>query len=188
MLEKNWTTMSSKKLELGKVRFRALEPEDIDLLYEWENDAEIWEISNTYEPFSKFILAKYIKESNRDIYESRQVRMIIETTEGKAVGAIDLFDFDPFHLRAGVGILIHDEKERKLGYASDALELLCIYAADYLRLHQLFANISENNLASIHLFKTKGFELCGTKKDWRRTNNGWENELSFQKILGEELK
>ena len=171
------------KLEFGKVRFRALEPDDIDLPYEWENDSEIWEVSNTYEPFSKYILAKYIKESQRDIYESKQVRMIIETHEGKAVGAIDLIDFDPFHFRAGVGILIHDEKDRKLGYATDALQLLCNYATNHLRLHQLFANISADNLASIKLFETNGFELSGTKKDWRRTMDGWKNELMFQKIL-----
>lgn len=175
--------MTNTKLQFGKVRFRALEPEDIDLLYEWENDIEIWEVSNTLEPFSKYILAKYIKESQRDIYESKQVRMIIETLESRAIGAIDLFDFDSFHFRAGVGILIHDEKDRKLGYATDALQLLCNYAANYLRLHQLYANISEDNLASIHLFKSNGFELIGTKKNWRRTLDGWKNELMFQKIL-----
>ncbi len=175
--------MSTKKLVFGKIRFRALEPDDIDLLYEWENDAEIWEVSNTFEPFSKYILAKYIKESQRDIYESRQARMIIETLEGDAVGAIDLFDFDPFHFRAGVGILIHNEKDRKLGYATDALKLLCDYAENYLRLHQLYANISQDNLFSIQLFINNGFELCGTKKEWRRTTDGWKNELMFQKIL-----
>lgn len=175
--------MNSKKLEFGRIRFRALEPDDIDLLYEWENDASIWEVSNTFEPFSKYILAKYIKESQRDIYEAKEVRMIIETLEGTAVGAIDLFDFDPFHLRAGVGILIHNEKDRKLGYATDALQLLCTYATDYLRLHQLYANISEENKASIQLFTSNGFELCGTKKDWRNTLGGWKAELMFQKIL-----
>lgn len=175
--------MNSKKLEFGKIRFRALEPDDIDLLFEWENDAGIWEISNTFEPFSKYILAKYIKESQRDIYESKQVRMIIETLEGEAVGAIDLFDFDPFHFRAGVGILIHKEKDRKLGYATDALQLLCNYATNQLRLHQLFANITDDNLPSIQLFAANGFELCGTKKDWRRTEDGWKAELIFQKIL-----
>jgi len=168
---------------LGTIRFRALEPDDIDLLYQWENDAQIWEVSNTLEPFSKYLLAKYIKESKHDIYESKQVRMIIETLQGKAVGAIDLFDFDPFHFRAGVGILIHDKKDRKKGYAHDALQLLCSYAANHLRLHQLFANISADNLASIQLFKKNGFELSGTKKDWRRTMDGWKSELFFQKIL-----
>jgi diamine N-acetyltransferase len=175
--------MTNKKLEFGKVRFRALEPDDIDLLFEWENDAAIWDISNTYEPFSKYILAKYIKDSQRDIYEAKQTRMIIETLDGHAVGAIDLFDFDPFHFRAGVGILIHDDKDRKLGYATDALHLLCIYSTDHLRLHQLYANITEDNLASIQLFENNGFELCGTKKEWRRTENGWKAELIFQKIL-----
>ncbi len=175
--------MASKKLEFGKVRFRALEPDDIDLLFEWENDAEIWDISNTYEPFSKYILAKYIKESQRDIYEAKQTRMIIETLEGHTIGAIDLFDFDPFHFRAGVGILIHDEKDRKMGYATDALQLLCNYSSEYLRLHQLYANITEDNRTSIQLFENNGFELCGTKKDWRRTEDGWKAELMFQKIL-----
>lgn len=175
--------MTTMKLELGKIRFRALEPEDIDLLFEWENDTEIWEISNTNEPFSKYILAKYIKDSQRDIYESKQVRMIIETLDGKPVGAIDLFDFDPFHFRAGVGILIHSKNDRKLGYAADALELLAKYASEYLRLHQLYANITEDNVASVHLFKKVGFELVGIKKDWRRTLNSWKNELLFQKIL-----
>ena len=109
--------------------------------------------------------------------------MIIETLNGNAVGAIDLFDFDPFHFRAGVGILIHNEKDRKLGYATDALHLLSDYAINYLRLHQLYANITADNLASIQLFKNNGFELVGIKKDWRRSLNGWENELMFQKIL-----
>jgi len=175
--------MINNKLELGKIRFRALEPDDIDLLYAWENDSEIWEVSNTFEPFSKYILAKYIKDSQHDIYESKQVRMIIETIKGKAVGAIDLFDFDPFHFRAGVGILIHDKKDRKMGYANDALQLLCTYSATHLRLHQLYANISVDNLISIQLFKNNGFELTGTKKDWRRTMDGWKTELFFQKVL-----
>lgn len=175
--------MIGKQLEYGNVRFRALEPEDIDVLFEWENDASIWEVSNTYEPFSKYTLAKYIKDSHRDIYESRQVRLIIENLDEKPVGAIDLFDFDPFHFRAGVGILIHNEDDRRHGYASDALNLLCLYATDHLRLHQLFANIGEENEASIRLFTKAGFELTGTKKDWRRTRNGWASELLFQKIL-----
>jgi len=175
--------MITNKLELGNIRFRAIEPDDIDLLYKWENDTEIWDVSNTYEPFSKYILAKYIKDSQRDIYESRQTRMIIETLEGIPVGAIDLFDFDPFHFRAGVGILIHDEKDRKLRYATNALQLLCNYASQYLRLHQMYANITEDNQASIQLFTNNGFELCGTKKDWRNTLDGWKTELMFQKVL-----
>jgi RimJ/RimL family protein N-acetyltransferase len=90
-----------KTLVFGKIRLRPLEPEDIDILYEWENNMEIWEAGNTKTPFSRYILAQYIKESGKDIYEQKQLRLIIQTETGEPVGAVDLFDFDPYHLRAG---------------------------------------------------------------------------------------
>ena len=43
-------------LETDSVRLRALEPEDIDVLYKWENDTRIWKMSNTVAPFSKYVL------------------------------------------------------------------------------------------------------------------------------------
>jgi diamine N-acetyltransferase len=111
------------------------------------------------------------------------MRLIIETLGGRAVGAIDLFDFDPFHFRAGIGILIHNLEDRHKGYATDALRALCDYARDYLRVHQLYANICEDNLPSIQLFENAGFTLSGTKKDWVRRPDGWKSELIFQKIF-----
>lgn len=35
------------------IRLRALEPEDLELLYSWENNLSYWVISNTITPFSK---------------------------------------------------------------------------------------------------------------------------------------
>ena len=175
--------MSLKKLEYGEIKLRPLEPEDIDLLYEWENDMTIWEVSNTLVPFSRYILEQYILNSKQDIYESKQLRLIIETQAGQAVGAVDLFDFDPFHQRAGVGILIHNVSERRKGFAHDALVLLCQYANEILQLHQLYANISNDNSASIHLFEKCGFEFAGCKKDWIRSGKTWKDELIYQKIF-----
>src|SRR5665811_1054943 len=109
------------QITYGKITLRPLEPEDIDLLYRWENDIEIWEVSNTKTPFSKHILAQYIAESAKDIYETKQLRLIIGNEKLQAVGAVDLFDFEPYHLRAGVGILIHNKTDQNRGYASDAL-------------------------------------------------------------------
>ncbi|MDX9883799.1 MAG: GNAT family N-acetyltransferase [Prolixibacteraceae bacterium] len=175
--------MTINKLEYGTVRLRPLEPEDIGLLYSWENEMAVWEVSNTLVPFSKYILEQYILNSQRDIYESRQLRLVIETLEGKPVGAVDLFEFEPVHQRAGVGILIHHAGERQKGYATDALLLLCSYAREILGLHQLFANITAGNEASLHLFTKCGFELCGRKKDWIKSGSGWKDELVFQQLL-----
>ncbi|MFV0266639.1 MAG: GNAT family N-acetyltransferase [Draconibacterium sp.] len=170
-------------LTYGKISLRPLEPEDIDLLYQWENNIEIWQVSNTKAPFSKHILAQYLAESAKDIYATRQLRLIIQDENMQAVGAVDLFDFEPYHLRAGVGILIHQTEDRSKGYAGDALLALSVYALEMLGLKQLYANIAVDNAVSIHLFEKAGFQQSGIKKDWLKTRNGWKDEILFQKLL-----
>ena len=167
----------------GRITLRALEPEDLDLLFEWENDSSLWIISNTRAPFSKYVLTQYLKNASRDVYEQKQVRLIIETTDKKGVGAVDLFDIDFFHQRAGVGILIHKTEDRRHGYASDALNALENYVTETLGLRQLFANISEDNTGSIHLFQKAGYSLTGIRKKWLNTLSGWKDEWFFQKML-----
>ena len=173
----------NKQITYGKIALRPLEPEDIGLLYQWENDMDIWEVSNTKTPFSKHILAQYIIESAKDIYETKQLRLIIQNEKLEPVGAIDLFDFEPYHLRAGVGILIHNKQDQNKGYATDALFALSKYTFEVLGLKQLYANISADNETSIKLFEKCGFEKAGTKKNWLKTVTGWKDEILFQKIF-----
>ena len=175
--------MNSEKLAYGHVRLRPLEPEDLEFLYKWENDLQLWEVSNTLTPFSKYILKQYIQESHRDIFETKQLRLIIEDLRGKAVGTVDLFDFDPYHQRAGIGVLIYSSKDRRKGLASDAIKLITNYSFKVLGLHQVFANITSRNQASIQLFEKAGFKKSGLKKDWRRTADGWLDELVYQLIF-----
>lgn len=164
------------------ISLRALEPEDLATLFRWENDTETWNVSDTLTPFSKHVLAQYLENAHLDIYTTKQFRFIIfENTTLSPVGTLDLFDFDPFHQRAGVGILI-DAQYRNKGYATEALTLLEKYCFDTLQLHQIYANIAENNPKSITLFEKHGFELIGVKKEWRKQQHQWINELSYQKI------
>lgn len=165
------------------IRLRAIEPEDLDYIYIWENDTSIWHLSNTLTPFSYYIIKKYIENSHLDIFEAKQLRLIIEIIDIKTpVGCIDLFDFDPVNKRAGVGILIADTDNRKKGFASEALELLIKYAFDILKLHQLYAGISENNTDSIKLFTKFNFVKTGEKKDWILYENKWITEYFYQLI------
>jgi diamine N-acetyltransferase len=169
------------------ISLRALEPNDIDVLYKWENDIENWRVSNIQTPFSRHTLQQYIETAHQDIYSVKQLRLIIELSlstadEKMAIGCIDLFDFDPKHLRAGVGVLIAEKTERGKGYASDALLLLINYAFDVLNLHQLYCNISAENEASILLFQKHGFQISGIKKQWIRDKNIFKDELFLQLI------
>jgi diamine N-acetyltransferase len=164
----------NNQLTYGKISLRPLEPGDIDLLYQWENNIEIWEVSNTKAPFSKHLLAQYLLQAAKDIYETKQLRLIIQNEKMEAVGAIDLFDFEPYHLRAGVGVLIHNKSDRNQGYAKDALQALSNYTFEILGLHQLYANISSDNLNSIQLFQNSGFKQIGIKKKLDKNDGGLE--------------
>ncbi len=165
------------------VKLRALEPEDIEILYHWENDMKVWNVSDTLTPFSKYVLNKYIQNSHLDIFQLKELRLIIEDkNEKEPVGLIDLFDFDPYHSRAGIGILVYNDDRRRLGYASSALDLFIFYAFRTLGLHQIFCNIGADNEASLRLFSNFGFEIIGIKKDWRKSLEGWSDEYVFQLI------
>ena len=165
-----------------KVKLRALEPEDLDFLFEVENNTNFWEVSSTQVPFSRYMLKKYLENAQQDIYEAKQLRMVIEEiSNNKTVGLIDIFDFNPKHKRAGIGIVI-SEPYQKEGFASDSLSLLISYCFEVLDLHQLFANITSDNKHSITLFTNNGFKKCGEKKDWLFTNGEYKNELTFQLI------
>ncbi len=164
------------------IYLRALEPSDLDFLYQLENDTAIWEISGTLKPYSKKVLQLYLDNAHRDIYEVKQLRLCICRKDHECIGLIDLFDFDPKHRRAGIGIVISNPDDRNKGLGAEALSLLCSYAFSTLDLHQLYANILEENKASIHLFEKLGFERIGIKKEWIRTSTGFKNEIMFQKI------
>ena len=179
--------MSLSSLENNTLKLRAPEPTDVDLLYSWENNMEIWKVSNTLTPFSKYILKKYIETAHLDIWETKQLRLVIEAKTQSSlmlipIGLVDLFDFDPFHQRAGVGILIASSKHRQKGYATEALKLLTRYAFETLQLHQLYCNIASNNNVSIQLFQNAGFTVVGSKKDWLKQVDGWTDELMLQLI------
>jgi diamine N-acetyltransferase len=167
------------------VRLRALEPTDVELLYGWENDTRMWEVSETIAPYSRETLRQFIENQQYDIHRTRQQRFVICLLGNDTpVGMIDLFDFDPRNLRAGVGIVIYDEASRRLGYATDALGLLCEYARNILYIKQLYSTVTVDNTASVQLFRSCGFSEVGTLRDWSRTENGWRDEYLFQFIIG----
>ncbi len=167
---------------LGKnINLRALEPEDLDFLFSTENDETFWEISSTQTPYSKFILQKYIENSHQDIFEAKQYRFVICDINNTPVGLIDLFEFNPQHQRVGIGILITSKNQTK-GYGSEALEMIIDYAFTYLNVHQIFANITSDNINSIRLFEKLNFKKIGIKKEWIYSNSTFKDEILYQLI------
>lgn len=170
-----------ESLQGVQVRLRAIEPEDEHILFKWENDQKIWQVSNTLTPFSHHILRQYLDNAHQDIFQAKQLRLVIESIEtDKPVGLIDLFDFDPHHQRAGIGILIGESTEWGKGYAKESLRILLKYVFTILLLNQVYCSIDETNTISLNLFKNAGFRITGIKEKWNRSYTGWSNEWFLQ--------
>jgi len=170
-------------LEDEEIRLRAVEPADADLLYLWENDTNLWQYGSTVTPFSRHILQEYVRNAQADIYEAKQLRlMIVQKSNGRTVGSIDLYDFDPRNRRAGIGVLVVEES-RNQHIATRSLQLLVTYCRDILLLHQLYADVQASNAISLQLFANVGFVHAGVKKDWLQTASGYEDVVLLQKIL-----
>jgi len=167
-------------LENDRIKLRALEPEDLQFLYQWENDTRLWEYGSTLSPFSKYVLHQYLESASRDIFEARQLRfMIVEKESDTVLGTVDLYDFDPLHGRVGIGILL-DEAFQGKGYAVQTLSLVKEYAFGFLHVNQLFAYIPWDNLPSLRLFKRSGYAEAGCLKKWNRTVDGWRDVFIYQ--------
>lgn len=169
------------KLKGELVKLRALEPSDLEFLYDVENNEDFWEISATQTPFSKALIVQYLENAHLSIYEAKQLRLVIENNKKEVVGLVDLFDYDPQHFRAGIGILILP-KHQKNGYATETLSLIKDYAFLKLNLKQLYANIHVKNNASNQLFKKSGYQCIGIRKNWVYYN-GTFSDVAFYQLI-----
>ena len=164
------------------IRLRALEPEDLDALYDIENAMEEWDYGCTNVPFSRYALRDYIASNSYDIYADRQVRQVITDENNAVLGLIDLCNFDPRHLRAEVSVVVTPQC-RKRGIAHQAMQHLVGYADEVLHLSQLYAVVSEANAPAISLFGKSGFEQTATLKAWLSGKETRENALVLQLFL-----
>ncbi len=165
-----------------KIYLRALEPEDLDFVHQIENQEDLWELSATQTPYSRFLIKKYLQNSHRDVYEVKQLRLVISDYDQKTIGLIDVFDLEPKDRRAALGIVIADPADRSKGYGAESLSLICKYCFTHLALHQVYANVAANNSGSIKLFEKQGFEKIGVKKEWNLVNGTYQDEILYQLI------
>ena len=164
------------------VTLRSLEATDLDVLYRWENDTRLWTVSNIMAPSPKSYLWQYLQNYDSDIFNTRQLRLMITLTEtAEPVGTVDLTNFDPFNNRAEFGIMIDRAHEGK-GIGDAALRLTINYVRDYLGLSQIYALVPVNNSICITLMKKHGFATTGILRKW--INHGTEiHDVEIMQLL-----
>jgi len=144
------------------VSLREIQSADVDELLKWENNPDNWQISDTVAPFSRKQIEDFVNQP-QSLSDNKQQRFMV-CLNNKAIGCIDLFEYDFAASKAGVGILIAEEIERNKGYASKALNLLINKCRNELNIVYLFCNIYKDNKASIRLFEKCGFQFVDERK------------------------
>ncbi len=164
------------------VKLRAMEPEDLDMLYAIENDRQLWAVGVTSVPYSRYVLHDYIANTRNDIYADGQVRFMVENEGGEVVGIADLMNFDPKNNKAELGIAIMRQYRRQ-GYAMDVIRQMADYALSVLHLHQLYVVVGISNGAAIDLFRKAGYQETVSLHDWLYDGRKYEDALVLQTFL-----
>ena len=167
---------------------KALEPADVHTLLKWENNQDIWNVSKTIEPFSKYKLDMYIKQTlSFDVFGLRQLRLMIhqvlnsELDITEPIGTIELFEFDPINKNAGIGIMLLKEYQGQ-GIGKTVLDQFLPYIFEKLQLHSVYANVSETNVHSINFFEDYGFTKVAEYKEFLYENGRFVSQLTYQFI------
>lgn len=169
-------------LQNSHIKLRALEPEDLEVLYKWENDTTSWFTGNTVAPYSRYDLKQYIASAPKNIYEHGFIKLIIERVDDKKrFGVVDLFDYDHHNSRAEVGVYI-DASHRRAGYGMQAVELITDYGLNFLHLNQLYCHIPYRNIESEALFTKAGYKKIAVMPQWIK-GNGSFTDVIFMTLL-----
>ena len=175
--------MNSTLLTNRHIALRALEPTDLDLLYEWENDVALWSVSDTIAPYSRQMLWQYLENYTGDIYQSRELRlMAVDASSGEAMGTVDLFNFHPLNNRAELGLYLSASYRGK-GLGEELLDAVCSYCRDHIGLRQIYVYITVDNEPCLRLFDNYGFTRAGTLKDWVKRGSTYTDVVLFQLLL-----
>ena len=147
----------------GNITFlRRVKSEDFPFIMEWENDPEMWPISETPGPFDEKTIRNFIDLSG-NLEIDAQERWVIFAHNNRPVGLIDFFSFDSSSKSAGIGIMIAKKTDRRHGFAYDAIMTMLENLRESARVNSLRALIYTDNEPSIKLFGKCGFDAKGTK-------------------------
>ncbi len=167
-----------------KATLRALEPEDLELLYTIENDTETWDICSSKVNYSRYAIKQYLAQQPQEIEEAGELRLAITDSETKeAIGLIDLTSYSATNRSAEVGIALLKEK-RGEGWGKAAIKEIEHYAKTHLNLRMLYAHtLAHNTSAAKNLFLTCQYTPVATLPEWHYSNGEYVDLTVFKKNL-----
>lgn len=153
-------------LQSDRIKLRPPRKEDLDDLYDIENDTAAWIYNYVRVPFTRRSIERFLENYTPNAIECKYIRFMVELkATAQCIGIAELFDVDWMNRRAEVGIYIVPEA-RHQGVASECLNILARYAAKHLGMNRLYAYVHQDNEYSKHLFAGCGYQDIATLPGW----------------------
>ncbi len=175
-----------------RIRFRAIEREDLPTFVKWINDPNVKQGIGVYLPFSMM--------DEQEWFDTMQKRtpsehnLAIETKEmtpqgeetWKLVGSCGFFNYDQRNASAEFGIMIGEKSYWNKGYGTEAVRLLAKHGFHTINLHRIYLRVLENNLRAIRAYEKAGFTHEGRQRqaDYK---NGMYIDLLVMSMLQSEF-
>ncbi len=167
----------------GKVELRVLEKDDLEFIYQLNNNPEIM-LFWFEEPYKSMT---YLEKMYEKSIENKDVRQFIIKKGDEKIGYVGIYSIDPIHRKAEFGIMI-DPKHQGYGYASTATRLAIDYAFATLNLHKLYLIVDCINEKAIHVYEKMGFKVEGVLKEEYFVNGKFHDVSMMSIFQGEYLQ
>jgi RimJ/RimL family protein N-acetyltransferase len=159
------------------IQLRALEPDDLDRIYEWHNDRSLYEMLGG--PF-RFVSREAVQAwlSRKTAFLSDEINLAICIKESdKHIGNLYLHQIHWIIRSARLEIFIGDHGERSKGYGQSAIRQLLTYAFEDLGLKKVYLDVLSDNLAAIHIYEKLGFEIEGRLRNQVFKQGAWKDMM-----------
>lgn len=146
-----------------KVRLRALEMEDLDVILEHFNNLEIRQFLNSQIPMSRNAERQWLERSTTmDPWKDGGMTLAIEDKKtGEFLGTVSLFGISKQHKRAEFGIAVHKPENLGKGYGTDATRVMLWIAFHILGLNSVYLITLDFNERAQRAYEKTGFKKAG---------------------------
>ncbi len=138
-----------------KVILREIRESDLDRLTEFNNNFEMWVMSDDDVPSPK--TRKQVETELQEWMKKGTVVPFVIEADGKVIGDCGLHHFNEASRNCSFGIAINDEDYLGKGYGREAVGLLLDFAFRLRNMRRVWLTVNADNERAIRSYKGLGF-------------------------------
>jgi len=170
-------------LQGARVRLRALEPADVDTIWQWHHDHEFHLLDGWLYPASRKQVVDFIEAASDPSFQN--LWLGIETEDAALIGYATLKRARPEHRSAEFGIAI-ERGHWNAGYGTDATRTILRFAFIEMGLHRVELGVLDTNARAQRVYEKCGFQVEGRARESRFRDGRWHDTIRMS-ILAHEF-